>query len=194
MVIIDCRGLQCPAPVVKTKKAFEESGGQGFSVIVDNGAAFENVFRFCNSKGCNISLEKGESTTSINISASSSEVCKNDINCELEAPVILIASDRLGNGEDELGRLLLKNFIITLLEVNHLPSKIIFVNSGVLLTSKDSECIEPLQKLSTNGVEILSCGVCLDYYGTRESLAIGNITNMYTIAESILSSRNMIRL
>lgn len=191
---IDCRGLTCPAPVVATKKALEEAIGAPFRVLLDNGAARENVLRFCNSKGCTVSETKGDNSTSLIVSCDI-QPHSIEIPCgELSPPVILIASDRLGNGSDELGRLLLKNFLITLLELKQQPEKIIFVNSGVLLTTEGSELLEPLNKLSKSGVEIVSCGVCLEYYGVDGKLAAGTVTNMLYIAESMLLSGNVIRL
>lgn len=190
---IDCRGVACPAPVVMTKKAIAESLGGSCRVILDNGAARENVLRFCSSKGLAVTEDKNSNSTTLTI------ICPpmtDFITTKVSnsAPVLLIASDCLGNGPEELGRLLMKNFIVTLLEVENQPEKIFFVNSGVLLTSEGSESIEPLNKLSASGVEILSCGVCLDYYGIRERLAAGVVSNMYTIAESLLSSNNSVRL
>lgn len=191
---IDCRGLACPAPVIQTKKAIEKSAGEPLRVLLDNGAARENVLRFCKSKGYTAAEEIGDDITSLIISCNFQPQPINDLTDKSFTSVVVIASDRLGNGSDELGRLLLKNFIITLIELEKQPEKIIFVNSGVMLSTEGSELLEPLGKLFNTGVEILSCGVCLDYYGIREKLAVGVVTNMYTIAESMLLSGNAIRL
>jgi selenium metabolism protein YedF len=194
MKVIDCRGLACPTPVITAKKAIEESCGAPFQILLDNGAARENVLRFCSSKNCTVIETPGDTNTSIIISCNHQTRLTDDLTDKLLSPVILLASDSLGNGSDELGRLLLKNFIITLLEIKKLPEKIIFVNRGVLLTSEGSELIEPLSKLVNAGVEILSCGVCLEYFGLKDKLVTGQVTNMYTIAESMLLSGNTIRL
>ncbi|NJD90382.1 MAG: sulfurtransferase-like selenium metabolism protein YedF, partial [Geobacter sp.] len=100
---------------------------------------------------------------------------------------VLISSDRFGDGPDELGRLLMKNFIITLLELPNPPDRIFLLNRGVLLATEGSETIEPLTKLADAGIEIFSCGVCLDYFSVRDKLAVGAVTNMYTIAEALTS-------
>jgi len=191
---IDCRGLACPAPVIATKKAIEEYSGSSFRVLLDNGAARENVIRFCASKRCTVFEEMGDQSTSLTITCQLEPSVNEVFGGSPFSRVIFISSDRLGSGSDELGRLLLKNFIITLLELQKLPEKIIFVNSGVLLTSEGSELLEPLTKLSNAGVELLSCGICLDYYGIRERLAAGTVSNMFTIAESILLSGDTISL
>ena len=191
---IDCRGLACPTPVIMTKKAIEDSVGNSCRVILDYGAARENVLRFCSAKGFLVSEEKGSDSTILTITGLPQTHSVNESTSKTSVPVILIASDSLGSGSDELGRLLMKNFIIALLELQDLPDKILFVNSGVLLTTEGSELLEPLGKLSDAGVEILSCGVCLDYYGIKEKLCAGLVTNMYTIAESLLSAGNSVRL
>lgn len=191
---IDCRGLACPAPVLATKKGIEEASGSAFRVLLDKGAARENVLRFCASKGIAVSEELGDDSTSLLISGTHETTSQGNRDEKKTSPVILIASDKLGSGSDELGRLLMKNFIITLLELGKQPEKIFFVNSGVLLTTAGSEVVEPLSKLVNAGVEMFSCGVCLEYYGVSDKLVVGMTTNMYTIAESLLQSGNAIRL
>jgi len=191
---IDCRGLACPAPVIATKKAIEEAAGASFRVLLDKGAARENVLRFCASKGISVIEKMGDDSTLLIFSGSLENRLHGKNDDKQAAPVILIASDRLGAGSDELGRLLMKNFLIALLELHTQPEKILFINSGVLLTTEGSEVAEPLCKLENAGVEILSCGICLEYYGVTDKLAVGRTTNMYAIAESVLLSGNTIRV
>jgi selenium metabolism protein YedF len=194
MSLIDCRGLPCPTPVILIKKAIDESSGDIIHVILDNGASRENVIRFCKSRGCSILEETDLDQTTLTITPHPELKSVEESALSNRPPVLLIASDRLGNGSDELGRLLLKNFIVTLIEIPYKPEKIFFLNSGVLLTTEGSELLEPLQRLSDTGVELLSCGVCLDYYGLRDKLAAGVVSNMFTIAESLLLSGNSIKL
>jgi len=191
---IDCRGLACPAPVIATKNAIEEAAGSPLLILLDNGAARENVLRFCASKGITVSEKMGDDSTSLIISGSIQDSSQGYLDGKNSSPVILIASDRLGSGSDELGLLLMKNFLIALLELHNQPEKILFMNSGVLLTTAGSEVAEPLGKLENSGVEILSCGVCLEYYGVTDKLVVGKTTNMYTIAEYVLLSSNTIRI
>jgi selenium metabolism protein YedF len=100
----------------------------------------------------------------------------------------------LGDGPEELGRLLMKNFIITLLESAELPDKMLFVNRGVMLVTEGSELLEALDKLGNRGVEIFSCGVCLDFFGIREQLGAGLVTNMFSIVETLMTGSGVIRL
>jgi len=191
---IDCRGLDCPAPVISVKKAIEESGGAPFQILLDTGAARENVLRFCTAKGCTVAEQSGDGSTSLIITFKQQTQVNDDLRKKPTTPVILISSDSLGNSSDDLGRLLMKNLIITLLEIPNLPEKILFMHRGVLLTTEGSELLEPLNKLVNAGVEILSCGVCLEYFGLKDKLVAGEVTNMYNIAESMLLSANTIRL
>lgn len=195
MSIIDCRGLVCPAPVIATKKAAEESKSNSFKVILDNGPPVENVIRFCKSHNYIISSQiQSDSWTTITVTRDAGD---QDISGKLSAgdiPVILVSSDKLGNGPEDLGRLLIKNFFITIIESQRLPGEIYLINSGVLLATQGSELIEPLTRLSISGVEIYSCGVCLDYFGVKDKLAIGKITNMYTIIESLMSENKILHI
>jgi selenium metabolism protein YedF len=192
---IDCRNMACPAPVITTKHALEEAGGETVQVIVDPGAARENVTRFAVSRGYTVQETAVEGGYALTIGAGSPALTERAAGVgRTGKTVMLFASDRLGDGADELGRLLMKNFIITLLDQERLPDRMLFLNSGVLLTTEGSEALEPLEALGNRGVEILSCGVCLDFYNKKESLRVGVVTNMFTIAESLMDAGSVIRL
>lgn len=194
MKVIDCRNKQCPAPVVSTKKILEESGGEPVKVLVDNGAPRENVTRFASGRGHEVVEESLDNGWALTITGKNDTSVLSATAANKGPATILVATDRLGTGPDELGKLLMKNFFITLLELTEPPEKIFFINSGVMLTAEGSELLEPLSKLAEAGVEIQSCGICLDYFKLREKLAVGTITNMFTIAETLLQSGNVIRL
>lgn len=185
---IDCRGLTCPTPVIMVKRTIESSNGESFKAILDIGAPRENVLRFCKSKGCEVS------ETALNgfafLLISPSKAACPPVQTEAVSPSILISSNKLGEGSEELGRLLLKNFIITLTEMASPPEKIFLINSGVLLAAEGSDSIEPLMMLERAGIEILSCGVCLDYYKVKDKLAVGGVTTMYTITEALLKQNS----
>jgi len=194
MNIIDCRNLSCPAPVVKTKKSLEETAGKPLRVLVESGAPRENVVRFAKGRGYDVTEEVMADGYAITITPAEALPATVAALAQQGPTVLLVATDRLGTGPDELGQLLMKNFLIALLEVNEPPETIFFINSGVLLTAGGGEVTEPLTKLAASGVEIMSCGVCLDYFSLRENLAVGSVTNMFTIAETMIKARNVIRL
>jgi len=193
MKTIDCRKMTCPMPVVTVKKALEESPGQALTVLLDDGPPRENVARFAVNRGFTIEETPLDDGYAILISGSAGEAIA--IRKEKGGETImLIASDMLGEGSEELGRLLLKNFVNTLVEVAETPDRMLFVNTGVFLTTEGSEVLEALEKLGNRGVEIASCGVCLDFFNLRDKLRSGTVTNMFTIAESLLKARSVIRL
>jgi selenium metabolism protein YedF len=189
---IDCRGMACPQPVVTAKKALDESEGKEFILIVDNLAARDNVKRFAQSQEAMVDVEEKGNDFYLRIQKRSG--------CDLagsaqqgEKVVVYINSNLLGVGEEALGRILMRAFLKVLLDLKPIPSKLIFINSGVRLTSEGSEILETLQALSGKGVEILSCGTCLDFYGLKEKLKVGIISNMYDIAQSLLEADRLIR-
>lgn len=188
---LDCRHLSCPAPVLLVKKGLEESGLKGLRVLVDTGAARENVSRFAVSRG--YAVQESDMGDCFALEITSSGVLERGTAIS-GGVVILIASDSLGSGPDELGKLLMKNFLISLLESSDPPEKILLINSGVLLTVSGGESVEALQKLISIGAEVLACGVCLDFFSVKEKQAVGGVTNMLTIAESMLQARTVIRL
>jgi len=188
---IDCRGMACPQPVLTTKKALEE-GQEELIVIVDNLAARDNVERFAKSQGAVVDIEKKDNDFYLHI--------QRKATCELpesqkkfEKIVVYINSNLMGVGDEALGNILMRSFLKTLLDLEPKPSKLIFVNSGVRLTTEGSEVLESLKALADKGVEILSCGTCLDFYGLKEKLKVGIISNMYDIAQSLLEADRLIR-
>jgi len=194
MKTIDCRNMACPAPVVTTKRALEEAAGEAVQIMVDPGAPRENVTRFAQNRGYLVEESAVEGGFALTISGSGAAGCP----VAAEKPrggktVMFFASDRMGDGPEELGRLLMKNFIITLLDLAELPDRMLFVNTGIFLTTEGSEALEALDKLGNRGVEVFSCGVCLDFFHRKEKLKAGAVTNMFTIAESLMQAGSVIR-
>jgi len=189
---IDCRGMACPQPVVTAKKALEDTEGKEFILIVDNLAARDNVERFAKSQEAVVDVEQKGNDFYLRIQKRSA--------CDLagsaqkaEKVVVYINSNLLGIGEEALGAILMRAFLKTLLDLKPIPTKLIFINSGVRLTSEGSELLETLRAFSDKGVGILSCGTCLDFYVLKEKLKIGIISNMYDIAQSLLEADRLIR-
>jgi selenium metabolism protein YedF len=195
MKIVDCRNLACPAPVITVKKALEAAGGETVQVLVDPGAPRENVTRFAVGRGYSVDEEIVEGGFALSITPGGAHMSAGAAGTPASGrSVILVGSDRLGEGPEELGKLLMKNFIITLLDLDTVPERILFVNSGIFLTTEGAEVLEALEKLGNRGVEILSCGACLDFYQRKEKLRVGTVTTMFTIAESLMNAGSVIRL
>ncbi len=196
---IDCRGLNCPEPVLQTKRALEEEPDAAINVIVDNETARENVQRFARSKGRKTEWLEKENTFHIAIGAGAAgETAVKTGNLESvtskESPVLLISTDQLGQGSSELGLLLMRNFIYTLTKRDDLPRAIVFMNSGVRLSITGSAVIDELEELSSKGVAILVCGTCLDYYELKDKHKAGLVSNMYDIADLLLAAEKVITI
>ncbi len=194
--VVDCRGLACPGPVINTKKAVEETASGRVIIIVDNEVAKTNVVKFAAANALGAAVENKDGHYYITIvkgtgqqaPAAASQVPANP---EVSGQVYLIAQDTLGHGSPELGAVLMKAFMTTLLEVKPEPVALLFINGGVKLTVQGSPVLEQLRGLAGRGVSILSCGTCLDYYERKADLAVGEITNMYTILETISTTRTV---
>jgi selenium metabolism protein YedF len=184
--------MACPMPVVTVKRGLEEEGT--LRVLLDAGAPVENVTRFAKGRGYSVTAGEHEGSPLLVIEQGDKPAGASPAAARVHKKMVLVTSDRLGDGPEELGRLLLKNFIITLLELPEPPDRIFFINTGVLLTTKGSELLEALEKLAYLGSEIFSCGICLDYFKKRDELAVGEVTNMFTIVESLQEAGSVIRI
>lgn len=192
---LDARGLACPKPVINTKKELDKIE-QGIVVItVDNNIAKENILKLAKSMNYESKVEKlEEDLICIEIIKGDNVKIEEKIDKHLSDTCIFINSDKMGTGNDELGEVLIKGYIYTLTECKPYPKYIFFVNSGIKLTTVNEATIENLNILQEAGVEILSCGTCLDYYGLKENLRVGNVTNMYNIVELMNSSTKTISI
>jgi selenium metabolism protein YedF len=188
--IVDARGLACPEPVVMTKRALD-SDVHEVMTIVDNKIALENVSRMVKTLRLESMIQEQDGNFYINIT-------KEDMHPEKDvlrgSTVVLIKGNVLGQGDDKLGSILMKSFMYTLTQLQGEIKILIFLNSGVLLTTAGSDLIEHIKILESNGVEVLSCGTCLDFYGLIDKLQVGVIGNMYTIAEEMLAASKVIVL
>ena len=195
IIEVDARGLNCPMPVINTKKELDKIEEGVVITTVDNEIAKENVLKLANSLNCEANIIKNEKDfISIEIKTGENVIIEKNENVALEDKCIFISSDKMGEGNDELGRVLIKGFIYTLTECKPYPKHIILVNGGVKLSTENEATIENLKILEKAGVEILSCGTCLDYYGLKEELQVGTVTNMYTIVEIMKNSSQTISI
>jgi len=196
---IDARGLDCPQPVIATKKALEGIKSGIVIIRVDNVIAKENVTKFATAHGCGVSIMEQDGDFLLQITKEAESMGSPLVALKVEPAskgktVYLITQDTLGHGNRELGAVLMKSFIYTLLETQPAPKTLLFLNSGVLLTIDSSPVLMHLAKLVESGVEVLSCGTCLDYFEVKEKLAIGGVTNMYTIVETMSTAGKVITL
>lgn len=193
--ILDLTGLACPLPVVRTKEALEAED-QALIVMVDNIAARDNVTRFAESRGCKVEVAAAGNCYHLTIQPPEGEVaasCVSLVAAQTQpATVVVFASDRMGEGDPELGAILMRAFGQTLVQME-VPQKLLFYNRGVFLALDDSPILSELKGLEEMEVELLVCGTCLDFYKVKERLAAGKVSNMFTILESQMQAGRIIR-
>lgn len=210
---IDARGKQCPMPVIETKKALKEMTEGMVEVLVDNEIAVQNLTKMAKQMKLNCSSEK----VAANHYAVHIEVLKNiaemlqsqdagnlvqntaspieesHLESTEENTIVVLSSNGMGEGNEELAKVLMKGFIYALTELDKLPKKILLYNSGAKLSIQGSDSLEDLRLLESKGVEILTCGACLNFYEIADQLAVGSVTNMYAIAESMMEAIKIIK-
>lgn len=192
---LDAKGLACPKPVINTKKKLDSIEQGVVEVTVDNEIAKENILKLVKSMNLEANVLKTEKDSiCIEIIKGENVIIEEKSQESLADTCIFINSDKMGTGNDELGQVLIKGYIYTLTESKPYPKSILFVNSGIKLTTENEATVENLKILQDAGVEILSCGTCLDYYGLKEELKVGTVTNMYTIVESMNNSSKTISI
>lgn len=197
---IDARGLSCPAPVLLAKAAIEEEKAGRLTVIVDNKASKENVSLFLESKNFDISVTEKDGDYYITGEGEPGAVPDEKIprkipsGEDLEKIVVMAATDRIGHGDDELGRKLMISFIKTLNEMGPALWRLIFVNSGVKLTITGSEVLPELKGLEASGIKILVCGTCLNHFELLDEKQVGDTTNMLDIVTALQLADKVINI
>ncbi|MGE5390875.1 MAG: sulfurtransferase-like selenium metabolism protein YedF [Deltaproteobacteria bacterium] len=190
--IIDARGLNCPEPVILTKRAMEDDNKAQITTIVDNDAAVENVSKLARSQGYELTVEKLEAEVRLHM-VPGQELMESPV-AKDAVVAILIKSSLFGEGDPELGGILMKSFLFSLNELDGKVAHLIFMNSGVKLTTVGSPVLEHLQALEQKGIEVLSCGTCLDFYGVKDKLMAGKVTNMYTAVEILTGADRVLTI
>ena len=192
MQILDMSGKSCPVPVIETKKMLKDAApGSEWQVLVDNDVARQNLQRMAAKLGCSFAFEAQEGgrflirlkTPETSLVAESTE-----------GLVVAVGKAKMGEGDEQLGGMLMKSFLYSLTELDQPPESLLFYNGGVHLTTEGAATLDDLHKLEEKGTMIASCGACLDFYGLKEKLAVGSVTNMYAIASSMASAAHLINL
>ena len=198
-VIVDAKGQNCPIPVVMATKALKAMTEPGtLEVLVDNEIAVQNLTRLGTSQGLAVQSEKtGEAEYVVKMlvntlpgDVSEEAACVPDKRGNL---VVSVGSDRMGEGSEELGATLIKGFIFAVSQLPELPKTMVFYNGGAKLTVEGAVTLPDLKNLEAQGVEILTCGTCLNYFGIADKLAVGGVTNMYTIVETLANASQVIK-
>ena len=189
METLDCTGLGCPQPVIRTKQFIESKPDiAAFTVEVDSEASAQNVARFVGSQGFNVNVVSDDSVLRVRADRShdvSPVVQEQVAAASVDKTVVLVTSDRMGSGDDTLGGKLMMNYINTLEEMGEALWRIIFLNSGVKLTVEGAVTLEALDRLESQGIRILVCGTCLTHFDLLEQKRVGETTNMLDVVTSM---------
>ena len=208
--MIDARGKQCPLPVIEAKNAIAAMTEAGtVEVMVDNEIAVQNLSKMANHKGLTARSEKkaeqeyvvwievteeaakANTTGASVVKTEEQELCTPDM--RKKNTVVVLSSDHMGEGDEKLGKMLMKGFVYALTQLHELPKTILLFNAGAYLSCEDSDSLEDLKSMEAQGVEILTCGTCLNHYGLTEKLAVGTVTNMYVIAQTMMEADHIVK-
>lgn len=191
MIKVNAVGFVCPVPVIMTKKALNEINEGDVEVLVDNETARQNLEKLAKELGYEFKSCEIDGNFQVVINKKLTEEKKET---KEENIVVVIDSDEMGKGDEELGKILVKGFIYSLTEMETLPKTVILYNKGVLLATVNENTIEDLKKLESMGVEVISCGTCANYYHVQDKLQVGSLTNMYTIVDRQFKATKLIRV
>lgn len=204
MKIIDAMGKACPVPVVLAKKAAAELASEGgeLQVLVDNQPACENLRNMAEGNGYAVMEEKIEPgryrvtiTVPVQEQAQVQPVTEQTpVKREESGLVVVISKDSMGQGSEELGKILIKGFLFSLTQLKNPPKAVLFFNSGVLLTVEGCNTLDDLRELEQAGTQIEICGTCADYYSVKDSIGVGKIVNMMTITERMAYAGSVINI
>lgn len=188
---IDCRNWPCPKPVIEVRKVLLASPNARLAVLVEDHVARQNLQRLASSLGWAIEEADRHGIPTLEFIPPVNAVSATSASSG--TTVVLVAAATMGSGNDELGRILLRNFLLTLPELEIPPTAIYFINGGVKLTVADADTIEILQKLADLGIDLASCGLCLEFFGLKEKVAVGRITNMLDIVQGMTNAGSVLR-
>lgn len=203
MIQVNAIGDACPLPVIKTKKAFDTMSPGLLEVLVDNDIAVQNIQRFAASSGSQCSVLQNGTEFVISIEKGVSSPVVQPQQCDLVQPqpisagtekiLVLLSSDTMGQGDDALGRILMKGFVFALTQLDELPDTVLLYNSGAKLSVNGSPSLDDLRSLQEHGVTIMTCGTCLNHFGLTDALGVGEVTNMYSIVEEMRCAGRILR-
>jgi selenium metabolism protein YedF len=201
---VDCRTLDCPAPVLKTKELLEQAGASNVEILVDNVAAAENVSRFLNFHGFEVSVTSDGITSTVSgrrdaettkpLGETDTVPAKKREDSDRQKILVILSSQQIGKGDDDLGQKLMINFVKTLKEMGNDLWRLVLLNHGVKFSTRDSNILEDLKDLETSGITILVCGACLTHLKLMNDKVIGETTNMLDVVTSMQLADKVIQM
>ena len=199
MKTIDTKGLTCPRPLILLKEALLGSEpGEPLTVITDNETSLKNMVTYLKDQGSEPEVTTEGNIHSIVTTKPEQPVSDTDpaAYCDPVAVrndyVVCIKSDVMGDGDTDLGKVLMETFLDSLKLQEHLPSHVVLYNAGVKLAMKESQVCSSLSELEELGCRIMLCGTCIDHYGLQYEIGVGMISNIVTITETLASTGHVI--
>ena len=200
-ILVNAVGEQCPIPVVKATQALRAMTEPGtLEVLVDNEIAVQNLTKLGRHQSMEVHSQKlGEKEFEVVLASDEAMIPQSEPEetaCIPDArgnTVVAVGSAVMGNGDDQLGAVLMKGFLYAVSQMDQLPDAILFYNGGAMLTTEGSQSLEDLKNLEAMGVKIRTCGTCLDFYQLKDKLQVGEVTNMYEIVETLAAAGKVIR-
>jgi selenium metabolism protein YedF len=203
MRIVDTKGQLCPAPLIAAKKALKDTAsGESFILLTDNQTSYDNLSRFLKDNNADFDVSESGGVWTFTITRTAGNDVRSKTLEHSNSPIshfekgdfiVVICSDKMGDGDEQLGHLLMINFIKALKDLDELPRKMVFYNSGVKLVTNSSPVIEHLKDLEKMGVELILCATCVNHYSLESVLGAGTVSNMYSIAETMTLSGNIVK-
>jgi len=203
MKIVDMKGQLCPAPLIATRRALNEAkSGESFMVITDSMTSFNNLSRYLKDNNTEFSVRESDGTWTLEITKGESVNSKADPAeyCDREIPhfkkgdfIIAFSSDRMGTGDDDLGRQLMISFVKAIKDLDVLPRRLVFYNRGVFLGSSGSPVLDDLKEIERMGVDMFLCGTCVKHYSLEKKIMAGTLSNMFEIAQFMSSASNVMK-
>jgi len=203
MKTVDVRGLQCPLPIIETRKGLRElPEGESLKILIDNSASLGNVCKFLEDNNCSFVKMESGSHFELTVARGAMAITGSPAGeyCSTSRPplsggkyVVVLSTDTMGTGDDNLGRKLMASFVNILTELDGIPSAVLCYNGGVRLALPDSPVAGTLAELENRGVEIILCGTCLDFYGIKGITIAGKTGDMYRIASVMAAAQRVIR-
>ncbi len=203
MKIVDTRGQSCPAPLIATKRALKGAvNGESFGLLTDSQTSLSNISRFLKDNNAGFTVEESDGFWTITVSGMTSPLTHPEAEeyCPTAIPhfargnfVIAFSSDSMGDGDKEIGQLLMANFLKAIKDLDVLPDKMLFYNKGVTLGSNDSPVVGEIREIEKMGVGVFFCSTCVRYYALEEKVKVGSLSNMFEILQIMASAGNVIK-
>lgn len=202
MKTIDTTGLRCPMPLIETKKALSGlSAGEELKIVIDNETSVKNVTHYLEDNGIDVAVSKKDKNWELHVNKGEQDLSQTipEEYCDVpgsgeKSYIVMFAKNRIGEGSEELGEKLVGSMLESLKAQDSMPEKIIFMNSGIHLVTEGSAVLPQLVELELNGVELIACGTCLNYFKKADQLAIGRVSNMFEIVELMRRTGQIINI